>query len=160
VESLTVRQVCRDADATSGSLYHHFQSMEGLLEVAIDVSIAEWVEGFLARLHGSESAVDGLARAFKYHGSWVAKQPELAALIFRSARRASEGGSSVTIRHGVASWLIKHRLLDGVPPNVVSSLMFGPLIEATRLQILNGKFPPSAYVALAKGIHASLVEVS
>lgn len=88
-----LEDICRDADASVGAVYHHFRDKQALHGEAFLAALADYQKGFVEALQASEDAESGVKGAVRYHLQWVAANRDAAALLIgeRPSGRGSYG---------------------------------------------------------------------
>jgi AcrR family transcriptional regulator len=77
--AITLNQVCAQADASVGAIYHHFPGGLRELEDALYLdTLGSYHRGLLAELHGHDSAAAGVKSVVIFHLEWMADNVALA----------------------------------------------------------------------------------
>jgi AcrR family transcriptional regulator len=82
-DETTISDICARANASTGSLYHHFKSKENLAAEVYFEGIKEYQSGLLEILTKEKKAARGIAAVVRYHLTWVADNPDWAGFLFQ-----------------------------------------------------------------------------
>lgn len=166
----SIADICRKAEASTGSVYHHFKSKSGLAAAVYLNGISDYQRGMLAALEKHTKAKEGVFALVAFHLSWVARHSEWARFLFQH-RHAEFMGREETEKKlnqlnavfagGMAGWFKKHidaGRFRSLPRDIFISLLMGPCQEYAR-QYLSGHTVSSiesATLEIAKGAWAAL----
>ncbi|WP_081235977.1 TetR/AcrR family transcriptional regulator [Streptomyces viridosporus] len=141
-QGLTVNAVTRASGVSLGSLYHHFGSIDGL----VDALLMRWLERLLdetaAALRGADTAREGIGALVRAYLAFVREHRD-AALLLHSSRadrvgmeRAKELRDTQEARVSAFARWLEPRIAAGelapLPPSLLESLVLGPVIGASR----------------------------
>ncbi len=82
----TMDDICRAANASIGSIYHHFGSKDELAAGVYLEGLTHYQDGFVAELEQYRVARDGLKAVVRYHLRWVSEHPQWARFLIRMRR--------------------------------------------------------------------------
>ena len=165
-----IADICRVAEASTGSVYHHFGSKSGLAAAVYLSGIRDYQTGMLAALRPELSARDGVFTLITFHLNWVVRHPAWARYLFQHRHAEFMGGEAVenTLRElnarfssSMAGWFGKHieaGRIRVLPRDLFLSLLLGPCQEFAR-QYLAGYTVTDvdrAAVEIAAGAWAAL----
>ncbi|MGW0855460.1 TetR/AcrR family transcriptional regulator [Streptomyces sp. NPDC002690] len=139
---VTVLAVTRASGVSLGSLYHHFGSIDGLL----DALTQRWLERMLtelaASLRGPRTARTGIRALVRAYLAFVQEHPSAALLLHsaRADRRTMERGKELRDAQEArlspfARWLDAHvesGELAPLPQALMESLVLGPVVAVAR----------------------------
>jgi AcrR family transcriptional regulator len=74
----SVQDICREAGASVGTLYHHFGNKEGVASALYVEALRRYQQGLLTVLESSAGARDGVRAVVHYHLRWVSENRALA----------------------------------------------------------------------------------
>jgi AcrR family transcriptional regulator len=141
----SIADIGRRANASTGSIYHHFNSKERLAAEVYIEGIKNYQEGFLVMLEGGKDSRDGIFRVIRYHLQWVSEHPDWTRYLFQKTHAtfmasAPEvlAGMNAQFMKRCAKWVISHvesGALRRLPPDMYVALILGPLMEYTRLYL-------------------------
>ncbi len=139
--------ICEKANASMGSIYHHFKSKEQLAASVYIEGIRDYQEGFIEALEKNENAREGIFAVIGYHLNWVREHPDWSRFLFQMRHSEFMGekedefnvlNENFFIR--TSKWFIKH-VKEGAmrrfPKDVYVPILLGPCQEYTR-QYING----------------------
>ena len=141
-QGLTVNAVTRASGVSLGSLYHHFGSIDGL----VDALLMRWLERLLdetaAALRGADTAREGIGALVRAYLAFVREHRD-AALLLHSSRadrvgmkRAGELRDTQEARVSAFALWLEPRIAAGelapLPPSLLESLVLGPVVGASR----------------------------
>ncbi|MFF9220497.1 TetR/AcrR family transcriptional regulator [Streptomyces viridosporus] len=141
-QGLTVNAVTRASGVSLGSLYHHFGSIDGL----VDALLMRWLERLLdetaAALRGADTAREGIGALVRAYLAFVREHRD-AALLLHSSRadrvgmeRARELRDTQEARVSAFALWLEPRIAAGelapLPPSLLESLVLGPVVGASR----------------------------
>ena len=142
VASTTIDDVRLRSGASIGSIYHHFDSKEGLAAELYLETLGDYHDAFLAALHTSPSARAGIEGTVGHHLRWVAANPDRARYLFH-CREPEVIASSDAAAHQLnvrfyteaANWLGEHierGRIRALSPRLCQALWMGPTLEFAR----------------------------
>ncbi|EFE67816.1 conserved hypothetical protein [Streptomyces viridosporus ATCC 14672] len=141
-QGLTVNAVTRASGVSLGSLYHHFGSIDGL----VDALLMRWLERLLdetaAALRGADTAREGIGALVRAYLAFVREHRD-AALLLHSSRadrvgmeRAGELRDTQEARVSAFALWLEPRIAAGelapLPSSLLESLVLGPVVGASR----------------------------
>jgi AcrR family transcriptional regulator len=139
----TVQDIANQANASVGSVYHHFEGKEDIAASIYVGGLADYHRGLLRELRreheSAEAAVKGLVRN---HLRWVERNPELARFLFTSRDRevVSVTGDELDemnqrVFQAVQRWMdrwIEAGEVQRLPIGLLHSVVLGPSQEFCR----------------------------
>jgi AcrR family transcriptional regulator len=150
----TMALIRKNADASTGSIYHHFQSKDQLAAAVYLEGILDYQEGYVQELEKHAGAKAGVATVISYHLAWVEIHPAWARYLthMRHAHfmKQTEGAfqqANQEFIFRVGQWFgrqIKSSRLKKLPQEIFFALLMGPVQEYTRLWLAgHAKLQPS-----------------
>ncbi|MFJ9898551.1 TetR/AcrR family transcriptional regulator [Streptomyces sp. NPDC091280] len=141
-QGLTVGAVTKASGVSLGSLYHHFGSIDGLLNVLITRWLGRLLETTAAALVGTRSARTGIQAVVTAYLGFVREHHD-AALLLHSAdadRRGMADGKGLRDAQEarlspLAQWVqgyVDAGELAPLPPALIEVLVLGPVIGVAR----------------------------
>jgi AcrR family transcriptional regulator len=145
LDRTNMEEIRKRSGASTGSIYHHFKSKEGLAAEVYLEGILRYQEGFLSQLEAVPEANEGIHAIVRYHVTWVRDHPDWARFLFQQ-RRAQfmtgvEGEFSkinADFFGRVAAWLgghIKAGTIRRLGADLYVPLILGPCQEYTRMYL-------------------------
>lgn len=142
VEAATIEQIRDASGASSGSIYHHFGSKQGIAVALYVEGMEELDELYRAAMHGQTSLAAGLRAIVQNYFQWVVKNRDWAMYLLRVATADLSAADAARVdeinrssRQALIDWLrpfaAKGELLD-LPEDLYSSLVFGPCSHFAR----------------------------
>lgn len=138
----TLAHVRERSGASTGSIYHHFRSKEGLIAALYLRGIASYQEGLLEALRPRRTARTGILAIVRYHLGWVQDNPAWAQLLVQMRHEPSVVAQEPAIEElnrkflvAVEAWFKPHiekGRLRALPTELYSSLIMGPCREYAR----------------------------
>ncbi|MFC8736757.1 MULTISPECIES: TetR/AcrR family transcriptional regulator [Streptomyces] len=141
-QGLTVSAVTRASGVSLGSLYHHFGSIDGLVNALLTRWLGRLLEelaGAVAPSHDARTGVRALVCAYL---AFVQEHPGVSRLLHSSrADRVgmSQGKELRDVQEArmppLASWLMRHVQrgeIAALPPALLESLLLGPVVGVSR----------------------------
>ncbi len=133
----TMDDICRAANASIGSIYHHFGSKDELAAGVYLEGLTDYQEGFVAELERHSEAADGLRGVVHYHLSWVSEHPHWARFLFRmrradfmTARKTEIDEMNKSFLGATSSWFRPHvnsGQIRRLPKELYFYLLVGPV---------------------------------
>jgi AcrR family transcriptional regulator len=130
------------AQASIGSIYHHFRSKEQLAAALYVEGVRDYQSSFLVELgrhRGAREAVRGLVR---HHLQWIKRNPDWSRFLFEhrqseflmAAESALHEVNEDFYRASLARWqrFFDSRELTELPPDVLTAILLGPSQEFAR----------------------------
>jgi AcrR family transcriptional regulator len=127
----TARELSTASGVSVGSIYHHFGSLDGVLEHVRQRFFATWVEGFIEALGSSGDAAAGLDAAYRFHRSWLLAHPGRFNQTVAIANSGALGPAAGRFADGLGAWFAKHGVAQA-HQRIAGALLLGPLIELSR----------------------------
>jgi AcrR family transcriptional regulator len=158
VYGATLEEVRRDAGVSVGAIYHHFPDKERLAEAVWLDALERYQEGFLAALHASAGAREGVVAAVEHHLGWVAAHRDDATLLF-SERPAAAREPNRAFFAEVREWWRAHAgELRALDLDLAHALWLGPSQEYCRHWLAGRarRVPPAAARDLAEAAWQNL----
>jgi len=144
----TMDHIRRRPKASTGSIYHHFQSKDQLAAAVYLEGLLDYQQGVLAELKGHRDAREGISAMVQYHLRWVAEHPAWARYLFQMRQAEFLAPTDGTIQDlnytfvgQVTRWFaphIKAKRLRSLPRDLTIAILLGPSQEFTR-QYLTGR---------------------
>jgi AcrR family transcriptional regulator len=154
LEATRIEDVRDDSGISTGSLYHHFGSKQGLLEAVVIDALADHKAHLMVALQaeiatgklGPKAPAENNAEAaikavIGSTATWITQNPDAARVIFRFRGALESAGSSALKSHNrhelaplikrVQDW-IDQRQIKNFPIALLMPLMLGPLHEYAR----------------------------
>ena len=139
----TMALIRKKAGASTGSIYHHFQSKDQLAAAVYLEGILDYQKGYVQALERQTNAKKGITAIIKYHLGWVEQNPEWARYLnqMRHARFMKQTEEAFLranqeFMNRMGLWFgshIKAGHLKKLPKEVFSALLMGPIQEYTRI---------------------------
>ncbi|CAM5234611.1 hypothetical protein SVIOM342S_00974 [Streptomyces violaceorubidus] len=141
-QGLTVSAVTRASGVSLGSLYHHFGSIDGLVNALLTRWLGRLLEQLaeaVARSHDARTGVRALVCAYL---AFVQEHPDVSRLLHSS--RADQVGMSQgkelrDVQEArmppLTSWVMRHVQrgeIAALPPALLESLILGPVVGVSR----------------------------
>lgn len=141
-QGLTVNAVTKASGVSLGSLYHHFGSLDGLVDALTERWLSRLLGELITALQATRTARTGIRAIVRTHLAFVREHRD-AALLLHSARtdqrnmiQARELRDSQEARLSVfATWVQSHvdsGELAPLPLPLLESLVLGPLVGVVR----------------------------
>ncbi|MFF5299200.1 MULTISPECIES: TetR/AcrR family transcriptional regulator [unclassified Streptomyces] len=141
-QGLTVNAVTKASGVSLGSLYHHFGSLDGLVDALTERWLSRLLGELITALQATRTARTGIRAIVRTHLAFVREHRD-AALLLHSARtdqrnmiQARELRDSQEARLSVfATWVQSHvdsGELAPLSPPLLESLVLGPLVGVVR----------------------------
>lgn len=166
----SIVDICRRAQASTGSVYHHFKSKPGLAAAVYLSGIQDYQNGLIETLARQKKAMDGIFALIDFHLKWVEQHENWARYLFqhRHAEFMAEDNTenslnqlNLAFSRGLADWFqgyVKTGTFRKLPKDIFISLLFGACQEYAR-QYLAGfavTDVDNASKEIAKGVWAAL----
>lgn len=134
VEATTIEAIRDRSGASTGSVYHHFGSKEGIAAALYLDALGSYQEGAVAAMH--ERGIDGLVR---HHVVWIAGSPDLARFLLAhrdpevvAASRDELATLNRAFFDEVRAWAAASDVRD-LPLDLLYAVTLGPAQEWARL---------------------------
>lgn len=79
----SIAEICRRANASTGSVYHHFSSKEQLAAAVYLEGIADYQTGFMEELERHKDARKGIMAIIRFYLKWVEQHPDWSRFLFQ-----------------------------------------------------------------------------
>jgi AcrR family transcriptional regulator len=149
-----VEDIRREAGVSIGALYHHFPDKRALHAEAFVRALADYQDGFVDVLQGSEDAESGVEGAVRHHLAWVAANRDAAALLLGERPSGARAGERLAEQNraffkAVLRWWRIHAgygTLRELDPAPLYALWLGAAHEYSRHWLAGGdsKLPGAA----------------
>ena len=167
-----IHEVCKRAEVSVGTLYHHFGSKDQLIATLHYTLLGDYQSGAGPILAADPDAETGIRETVSYHVDWLVTHPRPAMFLlqqpfagYRSENVPAELiGENDEFLATVHAWLDR-RMADGslrhLPYNVVVALLIGPVHMWVRSELYMSAEraaakAPAATVGLADGAWQAL----
>jgi len=141
----SMADICARANASTGSVYHHFKSKELLAAAVYLEGIETYQSGLLKILEKEKDLFKGISSVIEYHLKWVQKNPDWAQFLFQkrhSSFLVETEDKLLTLnkkfKQGISEWFKCHMTAGTIRPlawDMVISLLLGPCQEYTKLYL-------------------------
>ena len=139
----SISDICQRANASTGSVYHHFKSKEKLAAAVYLEGIQDYQTGLMDTLEKQKHARDGIHEVVHYHLKWVENNPDWSGFLFQKRYAEFMGGTeddmnqlNMEFMRRVSKWFKKHieaGTLKPLPGDIFISILLGPCQEYVRL---------------------------
>jgi len=147
ITETSIAHICNTSGTSVGSLYHHFQSKEGLAAALYLDGIRNYQQGLMMKLKVSLNLAQGISAMIKHHIFWVMKNREWAVYLSRN-RHASfmvdKDDEMLAMNkefyNTIAQWMrpeVNIGATSEMSPDIFISVILGPCQEYTRLYLDN-----------------------
>jgi AcrR family transcriptional regulator len=155
LEATRIEDVRDDSGISTGSLYHHFGSKQGLIEAVVLSALSEHKQALAEKLKAGMSAQLAIATLIASTATWISENPDAARCIFRF-HSALEASSVALKNHNrsqlkpllkrVETWMAAGEIRS-LPIPLLLAILHGPLHEYSRTW-LAGRVPtaPIAHI--------------
>lgn len=153
IEATTIALLREATGASTGSLYHHFGSREGLLAALYLEGLRDFRQHKHVALAGASTLAEGVRAIVRAHVDWISANPTWADFLFRQRQVIAGSGAETQLADEqaedaafMAAWAQGLGGLPALPMPVLVSLVAGPVHEYAR-QWLGGRVAeaPSAW---------------
>lgn len=147
----TMSDICKTANASTGSVYHHYKSKEQLAQAIYLEGIRTFQEGMIAALERETSAESGIKTCIAYHIQWVDDHPDWAKFLFQQRHAAfmQEPDELHKLNkafvNSLSGWFSRHfktGTIKSVPWDILMSIISGPCQSYTRFYLGGLKVSP------------------
>jgi AcrR family transcriptional regulator len=156
LEATRIEDVRDDSGMSTGSLYHHFGSKQGLLEAVVVQALSDHKRALLEMLSADTKAKEAVRILITSTANWISENPDAARCIFKFRGALESAGSAALKAHNrnelkpllkqLQGWIDNGELRQ-LPMELVLPLLHGPLHEYARAWLAKrASLPPSAYV--------------
>lgn len=139
----TMALIRKEAQASTGSIYHHFQSKDQLAAAVYLEGILDYQKGYVRALEKQTDAKKGIMAIIRYHLGWVERNPEWARYLntMRHARFMNQTEDAFKLANRdfmtrIGRWFAPHvkaKRIKRLPQEVFSALLMGSIQEYTRM---------------------------
>jgi AcrR family transcriptional regulator len=141
-QATTIDEIRARAQASTGSIYHHFTSKEQLAGELYIAGLRDYQHGLVETLQRARQAEAGIKGIVDYHLQWIGREPDWARYLF--FMRAGEFAPAVqeTIQQmnrelfrELLAWLkpqIAARVIVELPADLYAAILIGPSQEFAR----------------------------
>jgi AcrR family transcriptional regulator len=164
----TLADIRARAGASTGSIYHHFESKERIAASLYLQGVAETQEAGLRALLRTKSAKDGVAAQVRSYIDWVVKHPDKARFLltmrheqFLDPDEPAIDQLNEQVQQKAAQWFADRMAAGELPdidPSIRRALVFGPCRHwaGTWLRGAATTTPEQAKRQIAKAAYAAL----
>ncbi len=142
----SMADICARANASIGSVYHHFKSKEQLASAVYLEGIAVYQSGIIKILEKEKDAFKGVSSIVEYHLKWIDKNSAWAQFLFQKKIDSSYMADTEeklfnlnkVFISKISEWFTPHISTGTVRPlswDLVIALLLGPCQEYTRLYL-------------------------
>lgn len=144
VEATTIEQVRDAAEVSTGSLYHHFGSREGLVAALYEDLLERYRQTMaaeLARHDGARALLDGFVAT---HIAWSMLNPAAARFLAEHRHHRAMTPAEARLQQGTTDFLrplvqrlkpaVTAGILKPLPPELLLSLVIGPVQNWLRME--------------------------
>jgi AcrR family transcriptional regulator len=145
--STSMSDICTRANASIGSIYHHFKSKEQLAASVYLEGIEVYQLGMLEIINKEVDAKNGISSIITYHFQWILKNPDWALFLFQKRHSFNTieienqlNTLNIKFTNEISEWFKIHILSGEVHQfsfDLIFSLLFGPSLEYTRFYLSN-----------------------
>lgn len=142
VEACAIATICARAQASVGSVYHHFGSKEGLAGALYCEGLRRFQAGYLGALQDAPTARAGITALVRYHLNWVAEHPQWARYLLRTRADALQPQAQAALNaanqvffDAMGRWFagqVRSGALRALPRTLYVALLVGPCQEWAR----------------------------
>jgi AcrR family transcriptional regulator len=140
--------ICAQAKASTGSLYHHYKSKEQLAAAVYLDGISEYQAGLIKNLEKEQEASRGINSIIRYHITWIVKNQECSQFLFQKRHYSFLEGADEQLNilnknffQKIMNWFSHHiekETVRRLPLDIIIAIVMGPCQEYARLY-LSGK---------------------
>jgi len=143
----SMTDICTRANASIGSIYHHFKSKEQLASAVYLEGIEVYQSGILEIFGQEKDALKGISSVIEYHLRWIEKNPDWAQFLFQKKIHFSfiaeteEALLNLNKKfvYGISNWFKLHMATGTIRTlswDLLIALLLGPCQEYTKLYLL------------------------
>jgi AcrR family transcriptional regulator len=147
INAASIHDICKRAQVSIGSAYHHFGSKQGLADALLVDGLRENVRALKSRLAQCRGAEAGIRALVESLIDWIEAHPEWARFIYTAADFRHRQGHADGLAEVNAEYRatideyfgphLKSRALRRLPADVYASLVLGPVHDYAR-RVLGG----------------------
>jgi AcrR family transcriptional regulator len=153
----TVRELSAASGVSIGSIYHHFASLEGVLDEVRNRLLAPWVAGFSRALATDEPGPGPLAAAYRFHVRWIRSHPGTLDTMTAAANARVLGPQAAEFGRALGHWIRRQGVVDSRSQRLAGAIVLGPVIELSRQhEHLGLRLEQADVLALARAVHAGV----
>jgi AcrR family transcriptional regulator len=156
LEATRIEDVRDDSGISTGSLYHHFGSKQGLLEAVVIEALAAHKSALLEKLSPNMAARLAVQTVIASTANWISENPDAARCIFRFRGALESAGSTALKAHNrmelspllkqLQCWIDRGEI-RALPLPLLLPILNGPLHEYARAWLAGrASPPPSTYI--------------
>lgn len=148
----SMTDICTKANASIGSIYHHFKNKEHLAAAVYLKGIEVYQLGILQILNKEKDAFKGISAIIKYHFKWIIDNSEWSQFLFqkRYSFNSNEIEKNLSILNekfgqGISEWFKNHCEAGTIRPlalDLLIVILFGPVLEYTKLYLSKKNITP------------------
>lgn len=137
--------ICSMANASTGSVYHHYKSKEHLAAAVYIDGISEYQAGLVKSLEKEREASRGISSIIRYHITWIVRNPERAQFLFQKRHYSFLEGVDEQLKTlninfitKIMEWFslhIKEGTIKPLPWDLIFAIVLGPCQEYARLYL-------------------------
>lgn len=155
VGATTIAEIRAKSGASTGSIYHHFESKEGIAAALYVEGLREYQQGMTQQLRRRRSAEAGIKALVGYHLRWVRERQGWARYLLQMREADFLSAAEGAIRElnrafgtEVGSWLephVKAGVIARPPDPLLFAVLLGPAQLFARLWLAGRtRLPPKA----------------
>ncbi|MFW5876875.1 MAG: TetR/AcrR family transcriptional regulator [Myxococcota bacterium] len=110
-EDTTIAAIRERSGASTGSIYHHFESKEGIAGALYEEAVEHYRSGLLARVDAIAGARDLVRAVVLYHLEWAVQHPAWARYLLRMRHTEGVLAREDTLRRGTRDFLERMQAL-------------------------------------------------
>jgi len=144
----SMSDICVQAKASTGSVYHHYKSKEQLAVAVYLDGISEYQAGMIKNLEKEQEASRGINSIIRYHIIWIVRNPEWSQFLFQKRHYSFLEGADEQLNilnknffQKIMNWFSQHiekETVKHLPLDIIIAIVMGPCQEYARLY-LSGK---------------------
>jgi AcrR family transcriptional regulator len=155
--TFTVRELSAASGVSVGSIYHHFESLDGVLDEVRNRLLSPWVDGFTRALATDEPGPGPLAAAYRFHVRWLRSHPGTLDTMTAAANARVLGPRAAEFGLALGSWIRRQGVVDARHQRLAGAIVLGPIMEVSRQhEHLGLRLEPADVLALARAVHAGV----
>ena len=135
---VSLSEIVRQADVTTGAVYHHFKDKKGLFRAvaeALEQEIMEYVTGLPPRDDPWETFIQGISATLE-----ICARPDINRIVFKEAPsvigpaewREIEVQYAFGMMRAAVAQLAEAGIMDSPDPDITSQIILGSIIEASH----------------------------
>ena len=141
-EATTIDDIRARSGASTGSIYHHFESKEGVAAALYVEALERYRKGFRAHVESARTARSLIRGIVQYHLDWALENPSWAKYLLHMRRAESVKAIDATLRESTAAFVrdvgehlrqwVERGELVALPYPLYAPLVIGPAQEVLR----------------------------